>query len=91
MTPATVALIAALRCVLGDFKVVRAHSADWQSLTFLGERHELEIELPPENLPRLDRLGEGEFCLPGNILADIGVVGTPVGNRARLEALTVVA
>lgn len=55
-----------------------ARSVDWQSLTFVGERHELELRIPPPGSARIvERLCAGlietEFDIPGHILADIAV------------------
>lgn len=51
-------------------------SVDWQSLTFTGERHEIELILTGPNArgaarSLLDRLGDAEFSIPGHIVADI--------------------
>lgn len=52
-------------------------SIDWQSLTFIGERHEMELRIPAPDADLLaERLTEGladaEFAIPGQIVADIG-------------------
>ena len=56
------------------------HSVDWQSLTFVGERHEITLRLTGAEaraaFERLDNgLADAEFVIPGQIVADIGVVG----------------
>ena len=61
------------RILLTDFR-----SVDWQSLTFVGERHELELRIsgPDGQLvaARLtDGLSDAEFRIPGQIVADIGL------------------
>lgn len=78
-----------------------AHSVDWRSLTFNGERHHLELRVPaPNSRLVVDRMCAGledvEFSIPGVIVADISVAGVP--NRAldgsttvTIEALTVAA
>ena len=61
------------RILLTDFQ-----SIDWQSLTFIGERHEMELRVPgpdAERLARLvtDGLADAEFSIPGQIVADISL------------------
>jgi hypothetical protein len=75
-------------------------STDWQSLTFIGERHEIGLRLPApgaaETLTRLtDGLGQCEWRVPGQIVADIAVAGNAecaddgsIG--VTIEALTIV-
>ena len=82
------------RILLTEFR-----STDWQSLTFVGERHEFRLRVPGPEAGEiaarlLGGLGEAEFAIPGHLVADIGVVGEP--QRAAdgsltisLEALTV--
>lgn len=74
-------------------------STDWQSLTFVGERHQIRFRLAGPNAPDLlERLTAGledaEFQISGQILADIAVEGTPVhaadgSISLDLEALTI--
>lgn len=74
-------------------------STDWQSLTFVGERHELEFRLcGPEADMLLHKLTGGledaDFALPGQIVADMAVWGEPERRDdgsilVRLEALTI--
>jgi len=74
-------------------------SVDWQSLTLAGERHVITLRVPGPDAERIvDRLilgiEEAEFSIPGQILADIAVAGTPVlapGGSVTLaiEALTI--
>ena len=74
-------------------------SIDWQSLTFIGERHEVEFRIigsDPEQLAALmaDGLPEAEFAIPGQIVADIAL-SAPALRQANgsvllsLEALTI--
>ena len=75
-------------------------SVDWQSLTFVGERHEIALRLTGADA-RLaaERLGAGladaEFAIPGQIVADIAIVGSAKEMAAdgsvivNLEALTI--
>lgn len=105
MSPAASAL---LRCLTGRARVPRdrillsdVYSVDWRSLTFTGERHELELRIPgPGPLLIVERMCAGledaEFSIPGIIVADIALAGepaiTPDGSATiRIEALTVAA
>src|SRR5436305_209263 len=50
-------------------------SVDWQSLTFMGERHHFDLRIaPPNSQEVLDRLCNGledaEFSIPGMFVAD---------------------
>ena len=74
-------------------------SVDWQSLTFVGERHHISLGVSgPDSAEAVARLTSGlddaEFAIPGHIVADITVVGGP--DRAsddsttlNIEALTI--
>lgn len=103
LSPAAAGLLRALvaragidrhRILLTEFR-----SVDWQSITFIGERHEMELRLPPPNAPRLaailsDGLADAEFAIPGQIVADIGIERPPSHNRdgsvtLHIEALTI--
>jgi hypothetical protein len=103
MSPAAGALLRALiaraaadrnRILLTD-----AHSADWRSLTFTGERHHMSLKVTGlDSAAVVGRmcagLDEVEFSIPGIIVADIGLVGSPrrAGDGATeiiVEALTV--
>ena len=74
---------------------------DWQSLTFTGERHQIELRVPrPNSGEVIDRMCRGledaEFSIPGLLVADIGVVGAPAvaldgSTTVTIEALTIVA
>ena len=82
------------RILLTDFR-----SIDWQSLTFIGERHEMELRIPPPDAQALaaricEGLNDVEFAIPGQIVADIAPMCPPCANRdgsvtLRIEALTV--
>src|SRR5689334_20685763 len=106
--PLSSAAAALLRAIIGRAGVGRerilltdAHSIDWRSLTFAGERHQIDLRVPgPDSRATVERmcagLEEAEFSIPGVIVADIGVAGTP--RRAldgsislMIEALTVSA
>ena len=103
LSPAAAALLRALlsragidrdRILLTDFR-----SVDWQSLIFIGERHEIELRIPPPDALPLasrisDRLADAEFAISGQIVADIGLERPPTSNRdgsvtLRIEALTI--
>jgi hypothetical protein len=82
------------RILLGEFR-----STDWQSLTFMGERHLMDLRIPgPDAAALVDRLTDGladaEFAIPGQIVADIGLERPPLENpdgsvSLRIEALTI--
>lgn len=104
MSPAAAGLLRALlgragidrdRILLTDFR-----STDWQSLTFVGERHELELRIPGPSAQELAErlicgLADAEFSVPGHIVADISVAGERRSNSdgsisLQIEALTIV-
>ena len=74
-------------------------STDWQSLTFVGERHEgrLRVTAPAseEVVRRITSgLEDAEFQIPGHLVADIAVVGMPERSNDGstilcIEALTI--
>ena len=82
------------RILLSDWR-----SVDWQSLTFLGERHHVTLRIiGPSSAAAVTRLISGledaEFSIPGQIVADIVLVGEPEyacdgSATLRIEALTV--
>ena len=95
-----------LRALIGRAGVSRnrvlltdAKSVDWQSLTFVGERHHIELRVPgPDSTLVVERmcsrLEDAEFSIPGQIVADIRVVGAPVreadgSTSLWIEALTI--
>ena len=103
MSPAAAALLRALlaragldrsRILLTEFR-----STDWQSLTFVGERHEIRLRiLPPDSEMIAIRLAEGledaELEVTGHFVADIAIVERtplrPDGSiEFTIEALTV--
>lgn len=105
MSPAAGALLRAIvarggvprdRILLTDVQ-----SVDWRSLTFNGERHLIDLRVAGPGSRAIvermcDGLEEAEFSLPGTIVADIGVVGTPGreldgSTSLTIEALTVAA
>ena len=103
LSPAAAGLLRALiaragidrdRILLTEFR-----STDWQSLTFVGERHELELRLPgPDANGLAERMTAGiaqaEFSIPGQIVADIELERPPIRNidgsvSLHIEALTI--
>jgi hypothetical protein len=84
------------RILLTEFR-----STDWQSLTFIGEKHRIRLRIPaPEASETVSRLVNGledaEFSLPGHVVADIALAGEPEGVEdgsvsLTIEALTVEA
>ena len=100
------AATALLRALAGRADVDRsrilltdAHSTDWQSLTFTGERHQLALRITGKDALGVAEtmcagLEDEEFDLPKLIVADIAVTGGPaqVADDAVelvIEALTV--
>ena len=73
-------------------------SVDWQSLTFVGERHEFRFRIPgPDASPIVEALTAdlhaAEFTIPGQFVADIAVDQKPAHGRDGsisfgIEALT---
>lgn len=103
MSTAAAALLRALlnragidrnRILLTDYR-----STDWQSLTFVGERHEMRLRIPAPNADEIYRamtgeLADAEFSLCRQILADVAVFGTPAHESDGsitfgIEALTI--
>lgn len=82
------------RILLTDYR-----SVDWQSLTFVGERHEYRFRVPGPDAPAVvEALTAGleatEFTLAGQIVADIALDPRPAGLRDGsvafgVEALTI--
>ena len=103
MSPAAAGL---LRSILGRAGLDRGRilltefrSTDWQSLTFIGEQHQIRLRIPaPDAAEIASRLVNGiecdEFLVPGHVVADVALVGEPErqedGSMAlAIEALTV--
>ena len=103
LSPAAAGLLRALiartgidrdRILLSNYQ-----SIDWQSLTFIGERHEIELRIPGPGADIIasrltDGLAEAEFTVPGQIVADIAIQSAPSHNSdgsmtLHLEALTI--
>ena len=88
------ALVEPDRILLTDYR-----SSDWQSLTFVGDRHEMRFRIPgPDARKTYDamtgNLTDEEFAIPRQIVADVAVFGSPTDEpdgsiSFRLEALTI--
>lgn len=71
-------------------------STDWQSLTFIGEKHDLTLIYPSDKIGDLEALIERENIeIPDHILADIAIAKREPAKdgfeRVSIEALTVQA
>jgi hypothetical protein len=74
-------------------------STDWQSLTLVGERHELQLRVTGQDsaivVERISAgLEDAEFNIRGQIVADIAVIGEPMtsddgSTSVSIEALTI--
>ena len=103
MSPAASSLLRALIARAGvstdRILLTEVRSTDWQSLTFIGERHEFGLRiLGPDASgivePLCTGLEDAEFRIPSRIVADIAMVGQPARGRdgsisIAIEALTV--
>ena len=93
------ALIARAGLMVNSILLTDIRSTDWQSLTFVGERHQLELRITgPDAMAAARRLCDGleeaEFQIPRQIVADIAVVGELRSSQdgsvsVKIEALTV--
>ena len=82
------------RILLTEFR-----STDWQSLTFIGERHQVRLRIPPPGAARIadsliNGIEDAEFAVPGHVVADIALICDPEEQPdgsilLALEALTV--
>ena len=103
LSPAAAGLLRALiaragidrdRILLTEFR-----STDWQSLTFVGERHEMRAAgaragRRAAGVAVTDGLEDAEFSIPGQIVADIALERPPIRNpdgsiTLHIEALTI--
>ena len=103
MSAAAAGLLRALlaRAGIDRNRILLTHfrSTDWHSLTFAGERHRINLRIPGPGAAGIadlltDGLGEAEFEVPGQIVADIAVDGAMVelpdgAISLTIEALTV--
>ena len=105
MSPAAAAVVRALLARAGVDRdrilLTDVQSVDWQSLTFIGERHRIIMRVTgPSAQDVTDRMtsgiGEAEFHVPGHIVADIVLFGDAVRDAdgsvsVEFEALTIAA
>ena len=80
--------------------LVEFRSVDWQSLTFIGERHEMQLRITGPDAARaasqlMTGLAEAEWRVPGQIVADMSSESAPIEHddgsvTLNLEALTIV-
>ena len=103
MSRSAAALLRAMVARVGDddnrILLTEVRSIDWQSLTFIGERHRMRFRIQgPGGRALFERLTTGledaEFNLPGAIVADIAVEGPPDEGtdgsiQFSIEALTI--
>lgn len=103
MSPAAAALLRSLLARAGVERdrilLTELRSADWQSLTFVGERHEIRLRIPgPDSRVTVGRLLDGledaELEVWGHFVADITVTEGPIHREdgsieLGIEALTV--
>ena len=103
MSPAAAGLLRALAvrtAVDRDrFLLTEIRSCDWQSLTFIGERHQFQLRVTGEDAASvmarmLSGLEDSEFEIPGHLVADIAVAEPPRRSAdgsmlVDIEALTV--
>jgi hypothetical protein len=74
-------------------------SVDWQSLTFVGERHEASFRVTGPEATRIvamiaDGLEDAELAIPGQIVADVALAEAPAPQPdgsilMAIEALTI--
>lgn len=92
------ALIARSGATRDRILLTEVSSVDWQSLTFMGERHFALRVCGPDSGEVVRRmcggLEDAEFSIPGQIVADVTVFGKPVrepdgSTSITIEALTI--
>jgi hypothetical protein len=71
-------------------------SVDWQSLTFMGERHHFALRVSGPNSEEVvmrmcGGLEDAEFSIPGQIVADVTVFGKPVREPDGSTSITIEA
>lgn len=86
MSSAGAALLRALltRALVNRDRILLTNyrATDWQSLTFVGERHELSFRVAGPDAQFIyermtDKLDDTEFAIPRQIVADVIVYGQP--------------
>ena len=71
-------------------------SVPWHSLTFTGERHRIDLRVPGPGAEVMARMlthdiGDAEFAIPGQIVADITVDGAMIEHPDGAVSLTIEA
>jgi hypothetical protein len=103
MSPAAGALLRALIARAGVERnrilLTDVHSIDWRSLTFTGERHQLELRITGQDSAAVAErmcagLEDSEFSIAGLLVADIAIAGSPRrapdgATELTIEALTI--
>ena len=103
MSGAAAGLLRALLGRVGEERdrilLMECTSVDWQSLTFIGERHRYAFRIVGPDAEQLAtrfsaRLGEEDFRIRGQVVADIAAEDTPESGPdgsilVRIEALTI--
>lgn len=104
LSPAAASLLRALVARSGAARdqvlVSAVTSTDWQSLTFTGERHRIDLRIVGPHASAyaermLHRIGDVEFSIPAILVADIAVDEGPARLKdgsisVTIEALTLV-
>ena len=82
LSPAASGLLRALlgRCGVNRDRILLTEfrSTDWQSLTFIGERHQIRLRVPGPHAEAIadamtEGLADADFVIPGHVVADIAV------------------
>jgi hypothetical protein len=103
LSPAASGLLRGLvrrgRCDRDRILLTEHRSVEWQSLTFIGERHELQLRIAGGDAKQIaDAISVGledaEFAISGHVVADIALDGEPKVESdgsltLRIEALTI--
>lgn len=101
LSPAAAGLIRAISLCFGveRNRILLSHivSIDWQSLTFIGEQHHLELRITgPDAVGLVERmardLAPAELTIAGHFVADIEAMILSVEGESatlRIEALTI--
>jgi hypothetical protein len=91
-------LIARGSCSRDRILLTELRSTEWQSLTFVGERHQLQLRIDGTDAAAIASrittgIEEAEFAIGGHIVADIRATrdqhGPSEGVTLRIEALTI--
>jgi hypothetical protein len=102
MSPAASGLLRSLIargcCSRDRILLTELRSTEWQSLTFLGERHRLQLRIDGTDAADIASriatgIEEAEFAIGGHIVADISATGEKDSQSEsvtlRIEALTI--